>query len=641
MEGAFIQLSKIISCRTILEHWRVLVFASLALIVFALYSSVFFVGLINDDFIEVGARYFDAQDSLKQPDLGLWVNRFVERSLIDPVTDNQIFRPWRQAIFVADYFMWGLTPFGYHLTNVLIYILLCWVVVLLAWRLTRGRLAAALAGLLYAVYTVHSAPVDSISSRGHLLAALFVGLCVLFYILPRTRFHLTMSWLMCALAIGSKETAWATPALLLTYELIYHRDEIRRNPVGLVRRQALFWLLPLAVIVIRLLTSGQNVQGPFQLGTSDWLYQLEGYTLFALRPFVFDLNELQTAVILIGLGLLGVLYRARREIVFGLLWVPVMMPVTIFFPPTERYFATPSIGLVLALAFILARPVDANLRLAKPMRVAGLVTFAVLAIVFSIGTLNRNNDYLDLSNLTEHTLSRLKSLEPTLPRKSTLTFVGLSAFARGGILFLTARQLQYAVQLLYRDRSLRVTMVDNFPSTVNLPKNSFFFEYGQHQLTERADLVAATRNRLRCADSPDKTIRWDFYNGAEGWEPWSQIADLVPKSPVLRFRTTGNDAFFGGPYIQVSLQELEKVQVTMRVQAAAPTIRAQLYWQTADQNDFSDYARTAFQVTADNASHTYDVALDAHGSAPIIRLRFDPSDTPAEIQLESITIYCR
>lgn len=624
-----------------MRYWRIWVFAALALVIFALYVPVFSIGFINDDFIEVGARYFDAQDSLTQPDLGLWVNRFVERSLIDPVTDRQIFRPWRQTILAADYFVWLLTPFGYHLTNVLLYILLCWVVVLLAWRLTRTRVAAALAGLLFAVQAVHAEPIASISSLGHLLAALFVGLCVLFYILPRTRFHLALSWLMCALAIGSKETAWATPALLLVYELIYHRAEIRRELVGLIRRQALFWLLPLAVIVLRLLTAGQAVGSPFKLGDWDWLYQIEGYTLFAWRPFLLDISALQTALILIGFVLLGIFYRTRREVVFGLLWVPVMMPVTIFFPPTERYFITPSIGLALGLAPILAQPFNENFRWAKPARVAGLFVAAVLVIGFSIGTVQRNDDYLDLSNVTQYTLSQLKRFEPTLPAGSSLTFVGLHASARGGILFISDRQLEYAVWLLYQDRSLHVEMADRFPTTLAAPNKSYFFEYGNHQLTERADLVSALQGRRRCGNSTDKAIRWEFGADAQGWEPWSEIDGLQNSDGILDFRTTGTDAFLGSPFVQVRPQEIDRIEIEMRAHAAAPTFTGELYWETGAMGDFSPGARTSFAVNADDAMHTYTLALHTADKAPITRLRFDPADVPADIQLKTITIWCK
>ena len=135
--------------------------------------------------------------------------------MIDPVTNWEIFRPTRQWVFWADYFMWHLEPFGYHVTNLLLYLATSFSVVLLAWHLTRRRSAAILAGLLFVVMPVHTPPVAEISSRGHVMAGLFVCLCVLFYALPRRRLYTVLAWVMAILAMGSKETALVLPALFV------------------------------------------------------------------------------------------------------------------------------------------------------------------------------------------------------------------------------------------------------------------------------------------------------------------------------------------------------------------------------------------------------------------------------------------
>jgi hypothetical protein len=57
--------------------------------------------------------------------------------------------------------------------------------------------------------------------------------------------------------------------------------------------------------------------------------------------------------------------------------------------------------------------------------------------------------------------------------------------------------------------------------------------------------------------------------------------------------------------------------------------------------DFSGQARTTFQVTADGETHTYNVTPPVRGDAPVIRLRLDPANMPADIQLRRITLYCK
>lgn len=621
--------------------WLGLVLVVVASAVLGLYAPTLSIGFVNDDFIEVGARHFDALDTLQTADLGLWAERFVHWALIDPVTDWQIFRPTRQVMFWSDYLMWGLEPIGYRVTNLVLYICASWVVVLLEWRLTRRRLAAGLAGLLFAVHTVHAAPISSISSRGHLLAALFVGLCLLFYVLPRTRRNTIVSVAACALAIGSKETALVTPALLLLYELVFHRHEMRRAPGALVLRQLPYWLTVAAALGARWLAFGGLATAPQSVGGVSWAYQVEGYILYAVRPFLLDIGDAQAIVILVCLAALGVLYRSRPEVVFGLLMVPLALVVTASFPPFERYFITPSIGLALAFGSVLAEPLLGGWHWKWQLQAAGLATAGLLLIGFGAGTLNRNGDYRALGLLTERFLSELKTLEPTLQRKARLVFVGVPTPVRGGTLFISARHLEYAAQLIYGDRSLRVATAENFPATAQALDRTYFFEYGDRELTERRDLVQQLRDRKSCADATNKRIVWDFRKDAQGWSPWSEMEQFESNADGLNIRVTGKDPFMGGPFIEVNPGELERVEVTMRAQAATPTLSGELYWQTAGMSDFAGDARVTFQIQADDARHIYALKLPPGGQDPIVRLRFDPADAPSEIVLEQIALVCK
>lgn len=624
-------------------HWLVLLLVLLAILLLLVLSPAFSNGFVNDDFIEVGARHSDALDSLPEENFALWGSRFVQRALIDPVTDWEIFRPTRQLIFWSDYFMWHLNPLGYRVTDWLLALSTCLVVALLEFRLTRRRAMSVMAGVVFALYPLHSIPVLDISAIGHILAGLFVGLCVLYYILPRSRLNILLSYLFCLLAMGSKETAITTPALLLLYEIIYRRDDIRNAPRSLVGRQLPFWFFAVAVLALRLLLFGKLSNSPADL---TYWYQsttrLTGYVQLMLMPFVLDITDAQAALIVLLILLLMWLYRARREVLYGFLWLPLALGVSILFPPTDRYFYTPSIGIALALGSILARPWTISARWA---RIAAVAFSAAILVALGIGAYSRASDYRTLGIRSQNFLAQLQSLHPAFPRSSRLFFIGFPQKAQSGILIQSSRQMQYAAQLLYDDRSLRAAISDKFPDIIDALNRTFFFEYSGRKLAERADVVQALQHRLLCTGSPKNLIRWNFDNDAGGWEPWSEINQFVTQNGALHFRTVGSGAFMGSPFVQVKPADLDRIEIQMSARSDRSPLNAALYWKTARMDDFSDEARRTFQLPADGTPQTINLNLNTAGvtpaNDPIVRLRLDPADAPADITLNSITIFCR
>ncbi|MCC7162075.1 MAG: hypothetical protein IT331_06255 [Anaerolineae bacterium] len=621
------------------KHWIALLFIGLALVLGILYAPTFGMGFVTDDFIEVGARHFDARDGLYNGDNTIWFERFIERALIDPVSGQEIFRPTRQTIFWADYFVWRLEPFGYHLTNWLLYLATCFAVALLTFRLTKQRRAAVISGILFAVMPAHTAPVSEMASRGHVLAGLFVVLCVLYYVLPRSRRNTLAACLFCILAVGSKETALVIPALLAVYELVFHRAEIWRNPRAVVWRQLPFWLIVLGLIALRFYLFGRLSSSSYGLGSWEWTYQVQGYMLYALAPFLADIFEWQAIIVFVVIALLMVVYRSRGAVIFGFLWVPITLLVTYASPPQERYLFTASAGIALALGSILAQPLSARVRWAQW---AGGIVTAALVVGLTYGAWQRTTSFRNAGEIVASVFEQVKTLHPTVPEGSRFVFVGLPEVIRGGYLFNSDLQMQYGVQMLYGDdRTLRATRAENFPVTLTALDRTYFFEYDRRKIIERADLVQAMRDRRRCADAPENLVRWTFREGAEGWEAWNEIDSFEARKGSLYVRTNGADPFMGSPFLEIEPQELDRVEIRMLARADAPTFNAALYWLTTDMQDFSEEARTSFQVTADGESHTYELHLSVRGDAPLLRLRLDPADMPAEIQLERVTLYCR
>jgi tetratricopeptide (TPR) repeat protein len=148
---------------------------------------------------------------------------------------NQVeYLPIRDFSYAVDYALWGENPFGFHLTNLMLYFLNAVFVYLMTLRLTpllfsAGRAmperkaggVALLTTLLFAVHPLHSEPVSFISCRNVLLSGLFSFMSCHFFLkhLGGTdgegRDPYAVSLLCCVLAILSKATAVVLPGMLL------------------------------------------------------------------------------------------------------------------------------------------------------------------------------------------------------------------------------------------------------------------------------------------------------------------------------------------------------------------------------------------------------------------------------------------
>jgi protein O-mannosyl-transferase len=175
--------------------------------------------------------------------------------LTSPYWKNELYRPLTSLTFAADWTLWGGSPAGYHLTNVLCHVLASLLVYALAAALL-GWTAALAAALIFAVHPVHVEAVASVVGRAEILATVLVLAAALLY---RRHGDLTSrgdpaaaeglgTLVTAGLALASKESAFATPGLLLVMDWLCARTA--GEPLAArFRRQRALWV---AVLVLSL-----------------------------------------------------------------------------------------------------------------------------------------------------------------------------------------------------------------------------------------------------------------------------------------------------------------------------------------------------------------------------------------------------
>ncbi len=139
-------------------------------------------------------------------------------SLIQILLDS--YRPVRNASYAIDFFVWGLHPFGFHLTNVLIHAGSTVLVFFLVRRLTVKPSIAFIAALIFAVHPIQTDSVSYVSGRRDVLFAFFYLAAFhayLSYRASRSRKAFAIFLGLWVLSLMSKEMAVSLPLVIFIW----------------------------------------------------------------------------------------------------------------------------------------------------------------------------------------------------------------------------------------------------------------------------------------------------------------------------------------------------------------------------------------------------------------------------------------
>jgi tetratricopeptide (TPR) repeat protein len=197
-------------------------------VTFLVYSASLYFGFVYDDRVQI----------LNNPWLASWqyVSRFFSEST-GAFTGNPGGAYWRPLFLLwmlVNRTVFGLQPWGWHLTTVVLHSLAAVLVYLLAMRILRDRFLAAFAALLFGVYPATIESAAWIAGATDPLLAIFLLSAFLVYLKAwdqQSRHIRAVSLVLYVLALMVKETAVVLPLLVLGHAWLY-RDEIPEDLVG-------------------------------------------------------------------------------------------------------------------------------------------------------------------------------------------------------------------------------------------------------------------------------------------------------------------------------------------------------------------------------------------------------------------------
>lgn len=145
------------------------------------------------------------------------------------------YRPLISFSFMVEYHLFGLNPFFYYLTNILLHIATSLVVFGILSLILKNNWLSFVGSVLFAIHPVHWEAVSNIPGRAILMCAFFY--LTSFWLFCRARLTQTkgayvLSLFAFVFALLSKESAGMLPLLLLSYLFFLKREE----PAGFFHR---------------------------------------------------------------------------------------------------------------------------------------------------------------------------------------------------------------------------------------------------------------------------------------------------------------------------------------------------------------------------------------------------------------------
>ena len=313
------------------------------------------------------------------------------------------YRPLFMASLVCDAHAWGLSPGGYHLTNLLIHLAACGLLYRLFVKLGQAKPAALFFALAFAVAPISTQAVALIPSRDDPLMGVFAlasFLALLGYLETRSAKRYLAHVLLFAVALFCKETAVVLiPLFLLYLHLIAGEPVFSTSDKALVpgwlgvaaawfflRRAALDRPLPMsAVSAVRSVAAGLPA-----------VVQFCGKILLPFNLSVLPLQSDTTLVYgVLSLALLGAALAVTpekrwRRILFGAAWFALFLLPSLTLHATtfadvmvEKRIYVPLMGfLLILLETRFARGLAAGGRAAWLFGAALLVGYAAITFLY-------------------------------------------------------------------------------------------------------------------------------------------------------------------------------------------------------------------------------------------------------------------
>ena len=368
------------------------------------------------------------------------------------------YRPIISLSYMIDYTLWGLKPWGFHLSNIIFHTISCILVYLIFNSLFNNRPVSIITSLLFACHPIHTESVTWISGRTDIIAGMFFlsafylyqkaihsplpdernsSLCnreVLKLFFKQSKTFYVCSIILFALAMLCKEMVATLPFLIIAYTHFFVKlRNGRQYKTSLLLSTPYFFVILLYGIIRFVILGIHTVVNPGGEEMKGFYPALFSFTktifiyLFKLiypahlnayiqNPMSFSITEPAVFLSVIGISFLIFLIVWLKKRWAGmsfliLFYLVTLLPLSNFirisapwdmgFVTAERFLYIPSLGFCGIISVLLTAAWKRSFSI---LRYTTVSLFIAILIFYSGQTLLRNRDWIDEKTFFSKTL---------------------------------------------------------------------------------------------------------------------------------------------------------------------------------------------------------------------------------------------
>jgi protein O-mannosyl-transferase len=386
-------------------------------------------GFVYDDITIITENYFLNNFTKALPD-------FFSKNYF-AIAKETTYRPVGTLTYFLNYKIWGLNPFGYHLSSVFLHIINILLLFYLLNKLFGEKNISFLVSLIYMLHPVLTEAVNGVTFNEDILTTMFFLLSFIFYVKINENkksgtFYFFFSLFFFFMALISKEIAITLPVIILLYEVllkdgfssdnIFKVKSIINDSLSVIIKKRLYYLGFAVVSIIYLYILFVAMKSPDKPEVSSYgsdglflrivylPYNLFSYIKISCFPFnlclehdfhypsgFFSMENIISYLVVIGVILFSkYIYRYSKKIFFGIWFyiitlLPVLNIIPIYKPVADRILYLPMIGFCLVLGGILTEIFD-RLKIENKRLKFGIRAVIIVLILFGYSylTVTRN-----------------------------------------------------------------------------------------------------------------------------------------------------------------------------------------------------------------------------------------------------------
>ncbi|MFH1847411.1 MAG: tetratricopeptide repeat protein [Candidatus Omnitrophota bacterium] len=380
---------------------------------FVCYSNMLHADFVWDD------EFLVVRNSLIR--VPLWSFQFFKQDILNTgFTHSLYYRPVQILSYAIDYRLWGLNPFGFHLSNIILHFINGVLLFFLVFKLTRSEFTAFFSSLFFIIHPIQTGAVSYVSGRGELLFFLFGFLYMRLYLCFKDKknyFLFVLSLFFLTLSFLCKEAAIIFPVLLFLIGRLFLKEKKLRA----MKFQAPGFILAGLYVIARYFFGHGQLRFLKGIDIKEVLFkyfimvkELWGLILYPgdlhmRRELIF--NNIYTIIFFCFFLFSGIVfYRQKKErniLLFSFIFyltglVPFVFSFGSFNVFAEHWAYLPGCGIFLFIAFEISKMLEKNRRFYKIFAATGIFFIVFLS---ALSTREYNEFWKDDSSLSNRILS--------------------------------------------------------------------------------------------------------------------------------------------------------------------------------------------------------------------------------------------